>query len=246
MISSRVRKAAAVVGLAVVALIARGCREPAAQICVGGRYCPAGTKCTATGDACITDHCGDGVVQPEFGEVCDDGNKKDNDGCSANCLSDESCGNGYVDRALDDPEVCDKGDPIDGENCAEDCLSSRTCGNGIVEVDRGEECDMGPSETPGKTVMTPICNPNCKWSVCDDGIKNELDNEECDDGPNNGDTRDCLATCKKNTCGDGHLNTDRATADRCDGGVEDPDGGCPELCDEGGKNVDEPADVNTD
>ena len=32
--------------------------------------------------------CGDGIVQEEEGETCDDGNHVGGDGCSANCKSD--------------------------------------------------------------------------------------------------------------------------------------------------------------
>jgi cysteine-rich repeat protein len=40
---------------------------------------------------CLIVECGNGVVQP--GEACDDGNNDPGDGCSADCLSDETCGN---------------------------------------------------------------------------------------------------------------------------------------------------------
>lgn len=49
--------------------------------------------------------CGNNVADP--GEACDDGNAVGGDGCSANCLSDESCGNGILDAAVG--EACDDG-----------------------------------------------------------------------------------------------------------------------------------------
>jgi cysteine-rich repeat protein len=42
--------------------------------------------------------CGDGIVEPDFAEQCDDGNRIDNDGCSASCQWD------YVDVGLRLPE----------------------------------------------------------------------------------------------------------------------------------------------
>src|SRR6185312_10514465 len=56
---------------------------------------------------CIPVGCGDGVV--EGNEVCDDGNRNDHDGCSANCDSNETCGNGHVDVAVG--EECDDTPP---------------------------------------------------------------------------------------------------------------------------------------
>src|SRR5262245_7439775 len=44
---------------------------------------------------CVSVVCGDGIVAGD--EVCDDGNTLSCDGCSADCRSDESCGNGVVD-----------------------------------------------------------------------------------------------------------------------------------------------------
>ena len=39
-----------------------------------------------TDEDCVTGDCGDGVVQSELGEECDDGDTLDGDGCSAECL----------------------------------------------------------------------------------------------------------------------------------------------------------------
>jgi cysteine-rich repeat protein len=36
-------------------------------------------------DECVTGFCGDGVLDPEFGEQCDDGNFDENDGCTNTC-----------------------------------------------------------------------------------------------------------------------------------------------------------------
>ena len=34
-----------------------------------------------------TEACGDGILDPECGEVCDDGNTRDGDGCASTCRS---------------------------------------------------------------------------------------------------------------------------------------------------------------
>jgi cysteine-rich repeat protein len=102
----------------------------------GELACPAGLVCTAIGCAsedqlaacaglddgavCMTPSfpvgsctsgvceevaCGDGkLVGPE---VCDDGNQRSNDGCSADCVSLEVCGNDYIDAVIG--EQCDTG-----------------------------------------------------------------------------------------------------------------------------------------
>ncbi|MEZ4368814.1 MAG: hypothetical protein R2939_21425 [Kofleriaceae bacterium] len=56
---------------------------------------------------CQPGRCGDGIV--DLDEACDDGNVQSADGCSGDCLSDETCGNGYVDFLAG--ETCD-GDPL--------------------------------------------------------------------------------------------------------------------------------------
>lgn len=76
-------------------------------------------------DGCRTDcrqaYCGDGVT--DTNEFCDDGNQTSGDGCSTDCLSDESCGNRIVDAATG--EVCDDGNAINDDGCSNDCQSSK-------------------------------------------------------------------------------------------------------------------------
>src|SRR4051795_8264403 len=63
--------------------------------------------------------CGNGRL--DGGELCDDGNNRDGDGCNHNCTSTEVCGNGFLDTAVG--EVCDDGNPVDGDGCSHDCRS---------------------------------------------------------------------------------------------------------------------------
>ncbi|HVK84312.1 MAG TPA: DUF4215 domain-containing protein [Kofleriaceae bacterium] len=105
------------------------------DVCLEGRKCistddataclgtPAGTACSTArvaagvcGDAvCIAPGCGNGVV--ETNEMCDDGNTTLDDGCSADCLSDERCGNGVVDFH----EACDDGNHLSADGCSSTC-----------------------------------------------------------------------------------------------------------------------------
>lgn len=67
---------------------------------------------------CRVPRCGDGVVDASAGEVCDDGNLVRGDGCSPDCLSDETCGNGVLDAG----EQCDDGNYLSNDGCASDCV----------------------------------------------------------------------------------------------------------------------------
>lgn len=109
----------------------------------------AGTTSTgSTTSSLPTSTCGDGAV--EGVEVCDDGNLVDGDGCSADCLSDETCGNGVVDSVVG--EECDDANVSTLDGCDDACgtehgwtctgapsACASTCGDGLVASD--EECD---------------------------------------------------------------------------------------------------------
>lgn len=111
--------------------------------CMGPNTDASNTSCRTD---CELPRCGNGVLDP--GEACDDGNLAGADGCSADCRSDESCGNGIVDYALPIAEECDcgSGTPAAGCSssnsdtaglCRSDCRLH--CGDGVV---RGNElCD---------------------------------------------------------------------------------------------------------
>jgi cysteine-rich repeat protein len=94
--------------------------------------------------------CGNGIVEP--GEVCDDGNNVNGDGCSNQCNSVEVCGNGYLDAG----ETCDDGNTVGGDGCSADCRSIEACGNAIVDVQSGEQCD------DGNTVDDDGCTNTCQ------------------------------------------------------------------------------------
>jgi cysteine-rich repeat protein len=171
---------------------------------------------------CQPKRCGDNI--DDTGEVCDDGNIVGNDGCSADCLSDEVCGNGYVDVATG--EACDPGAPNAG-TCRADCTIPR-CGDGIVDANNGEGCDDGDgvnSEDPDAS-----CRTNCQPRRCGDGVVDPGDGEVCDDSnvlPGDG----CRGDCRSDeTCGNGELDT--VMGEQCDD--QNPRGlgqdGCSSTC----------------
>src|SRR5450432_3075673 len=89
------------------------------------------------GMACVKlEYCGDGVLQPDIGEDCDDGNNKSGDGCDGVCKTEAGyscaagvaptagictkiwvCGNGHVDPG----EACDDSNTVAADGCSADC-----------------------------------------------------------------------------------------------------------------------------
>src|SRR5262249_55187955 len=74
--------------------------------------------------------CGNGRVDRadpadpnDTGEVCDDGNERSGDGCSSDCRSNETCGNGVTDPIH--MERCDDGDRISNDGCDSQCSIER-------------------------------------------------------------------------------------------------------------------------
>ncbi|MEM1414180.1 MAG: DUF4215 domain-containing protein [Myxococcota bacterium] len=72
-------------------------------------------------DVCtVAPFCGDGVVQDEFGEVCDSGSPVGSDTCAPDCQTIERrCGDGVVQP--DRGEECDDGNTEGGDGCDENC-----------------------------------------------------------------------------------------------------------------------------
>jgi cysteine-rich repeat protein len=118
---------------------------------------------------CQVPRCGDGQVQTERGEECDDGI---NDGGYGSCQPDctfsrtsgapdclvvgSRCGDGFTDAFFG--ETCDDGinDGSDGR-CNADCTSSRdgSCGDGVLQP-LYEECD------DGNIASCDGCSANCQ------------------------------------------------------------------------------------
>ncbi len=191
--------------------------------------------------------CGNGIV--ESGEVCDDGNTNDGDDCSADCRSDETCGNSIIDSRvgevcddgnnddgdgcqancalptcgdgiLDDGETCDDGNNEDFDDCNRQCTSDESCGNGVIDVHKGEECDDGNVEAGD------ACGPSCAIEVCGNEIVDP--GEACDDGnvlAGDGCSADCRSV---EVCGNGI--TDTAVGEECDDGNFLSLDGCSSTC----------------
>ena len=149
-----------------------------------GSACGFGLECVA-GD-CIAPICGDGIVSR--GEVCDDGNDDDTDGCTTacqfTCAFDAQCGDG---NACNGIETCDLATHtcIAGEapDCADEsfctvdtCDPSVGCVNALIDMD-------GDGQAPsylGLGVCGIDCDDNNEFArvgldeVCD-GIDNDCD-----------------------------------------------------------------------
>jgi cysteine-rich repeat protein len=135
--------------------------------------------------------CGNNILEP--GEECDDGNTRDFDGCSADCLLERgTCGDGVVEQALGEQCEPSTHDPSLPYGCDNTChLILVSCGDG--QLDPGEACDQGPNNS---NVPGAYCRTNCSFARCGDGIVDGLQGEECDDGNRvNGDG--CSSDCKR-------------------------------------------------
>jgi len=123
---------------------------------------------------CLPGGCGNGTIDAP--EVCDDRNRLHGDGCSADCLSTEVCGNGVIDAVKG--EACDDGNTADGDGCQANCASP-TCGDGVIDPQYNEKCDDGAAnaDTPNAA-----CRTNCQRRRCGDGQTDTVDGEACDDG----------------------------------------------------------------
>jgi cysteine-rich repeat protein len=154
--------------------------------------------------------CGDGIVDEDAGEECDDGNAVNNDDCLNTCKL-PTCGDGILHNLGTGDEFCDDGE----ENgwfparCPPDCTTGDHCFNGLWEPEKGEECDDDSKDD------TASCNLSCRLNVCGDGYaylsetsgtNNPNPLHECDDA-NEDDSDACTRECAWNVCGDGVVFT---------------------------------------
>jgi cysteine-rich repeat protein len=101
--------------------------------CVGiadGEVCSGALPGTCHSGVCLENRCGNELV--DQGEACDDGNTDDGevgigDGCSADCRSNQTCGNAIIDPIAH--EECDSADPLQHDGC------SSSCGNEVPTWD---------------------------------------------------------------------------------------------------------------
>jgi len=175
---------------------------------------------------CTPLRCGDGIQ--DTGEVCDDGNVVSGDGCSADCKSKETCGNGIIDLAKG--EQCDAGSANSNAANAPCRLNCKlpACGDSITDTALGEQCDAGSANSNSPDAA---CRTNCQLQRCGDRIVDVTHSEVCDDG-NNLAGDGCSADCKSNeTCG--NKIVDAITGEQCDAGSGNsnaPNAACRPTC----------------
>jgi cysteine-rich repeat protein len=187
-----------------------------------GASCGEGFICVS--GRCGPSRCGDGHVDAERAEACDDGNAINGDGCDDDCTP--TC-------TLD--ADCDNGDPCNG---TETCVSSR-CQLGLVPADGSEMCTTtggGAGVCYGGLCSPPDCGNGTvdPDEDCDDGRNGDNEDgcrDDCtytctvDDGCDDGDACNGAETCdgSTNTCVDpADLDcddSDDCTADSCDAAV---------------------------
>lgn len=135
-----------------------GCIRSQLVPCDNGLACPVGLVCDEVHAGCVTPEqlstcvglaelaacpvgiCRDGVCLPvgcgnsrvDPGEACDDGNTSAADGCSADCSSTETCGNGVVDPV--NRELCDDGDLVSHDGCDSRCLPEQPTWSELTQV----------------------------------------------------------------------------------------------------------------
>ena len=143
--------------------------------------------------------CNNDRVLDDF-EECDDGNRRNGDGCSRDCKIEAGCGNGTV----EDGEECDDGNKRDGDGCNRLCLDESLLNCGNERADSGEECDDG-NRTSGDG-----CDERCRaeGAACGNSFRSpgggETLAEECDDGnTDDGDGCSSSCSCEQQTNDDG-------------------------------------------
>jgi cysteine-rich repeat protein len=177
--------------------------------------CPDGANSTTDNDC--DPACGNGVLEP--GETCDDGNPLDGDGCSADCASDETCGNHVVDTAAG--ELCDDGNALDGDGCSGDCKNIEEC----LTDHGGCSADADCVDTLSGRTCTCHAGYGGDGVTCSDIDECALGIDSCDP------LVSCSNTAGSYVCGNcpsGYQNTGNGCADIDECAVDN--GGCSVAC----------------
>lgn len=197
--------------------------------------------------------CGNGTIDADQEEVCDDRNASSGDGCSADCRSDETCGNGI--RDLGKNEACDDGNTTTETACPygmascircnstctqELTLAGYYCGDGITNAPT-EACDDGNATTeaacPYGTSSCTRCNADCSQTLnltgpyCGDNIQNG--GEVCDDGNTTTETTCSYGTATCSACNSTCSQIVGLSGPFCGDGIQNG----PEICDDRNANA---------
>jgi cysteine-rich repeat protein len=177
-----------------------GCDEECREERCGNRRVDAGEECDPpAAGACtascnrLSPNCGDGRVQEDDGEQCDDRNDDPDDGCHE-CR--RQCGNGRIDRALG--EDCEPSLSSPG-HCSEECRWLPVCGDGRVEPSAGEECDPSNGVT---CIACRISDPGC------DGAAGSAASSGCGGGGGSGGLGECVPQSSSELVQNGKFDTD--------------------------------------
>lgn len=179
--------------------------------------CETDTAEAVLGDMCEnhyvdTDNiCGNGLLEPDVGEACDDGNTQPGDGCSADCQPETMtiavCGNGV----LESGETCDDGNTLPDDGCTETC--NHECG--YLCTTPGVPCELECARLP---VFSCIVVQSAWATCCPDADTDTLLVDMCEAWyPDTDDS---------SICGNGILEMNEA----CDDGNTASDDGCSGDC----------------
>ena len=149
----------------------------------GNEDCDQGVGNSQAPDAlcrvdCSLQRCGDGVVDVNAGEGCDDANGVDSDVCRNNCEV-ARCGDGVVQAGV---EECDDGNAVDTDDCRNNCEIAR-CGDGVVQAGI-EECD-GSADCGIDCISLPCAGacPTLNWVALEGGSFSMGSNTNADEQP---------------------------------------------------------------
>lgn len=196
--------------------------------------------------------CGNGRIDSDQGEVCDDRNTVSGDGCSADCHSDETCGNGIKDIAKN--EACDDGNVVTETECPYGVASctrcSATCDRdldllgpycGDSVLNGNEACDdsnaVTETQCPYGEPSCRRCNASCSAAVdlsgpyCGDSVQNGA--EACDDGNTVTETQCPYGTPTCTQCSSDCARQLNLTGPYCGDGIQNGS----EACDDGNTSV---------
>lgn len=133
-----------------------GVKQPAHELCDNGAANDDDAYEGCTTSCEYGPYCGDGFIDTQGGEMCDDGRDNvtyspEEGGCSYDCQPAPFCGDG----TRNGPEQCDLGSANNNGQyggCNANCTFAPRCGDGIRQGN--EECDAGPA---GSLACTPTC-----------------------------------------------------------------------------------------